>query len=76
MEEGRSEMKSGKAPGLDQCNVEFKRRGTLLCDSYDCFIVVSRQGVFQGTAVRHALSRCIRKKETGKLYERVLLDRI
>ena len=51
-------MKGGKAPGLDQCAVEFLRKGEIwawLRDSCDCSIVVLRQGEFQGTGVGHAL---------------------
>ena len=42
VKQGLSKLKDAKAPGLDQCAVEFLKIVAWLCRSYDCSFVMFR----------------------------------
>ena len=60
VEEGLSKMKGGKALELDQCSVEFVKKGgrsrvVWLVRLFNCCFKTRE---FQGTGAGHALFRC------------------
>ena len=66
VEEGMSKIKGGKAPRLNQCAVEFLRKGgrTMVARLVRLLNCCFETGRVPRTDIRHALSSSIRDKET------------